>query len=310
MKKFIVITLLLIMLVITQENACTEYTTQEECEGDIINICHYDSDGATGCHQIENKDDYCEYKSENHQCSIKSGATEDVTKLCKLGSLSEDSVPCESVDAQCHDYDSDQDKCKQLQNCGFDNDICFSVTLDSDCQFSSNQNQCSIDSNTEICELISAEGNDKRCAKRVIQCSDFNGDSTKCKNADLQATTKKCGYNSSITSGDKCFEVSIENGCTYNNENNQCTGEYLSEGKICALDTTSSVACKKRNIECNEFDENEDKCESAKLLHKNKECFYNEQNQCVEKECEFTSSPTKQCVSLSPSKIKCTLNAN
>lgn len=302
MKKFFVITLLLIMLVITQENACSGHSNQDECEGDTTNKCHYDSEV---CYEIVNNGDYCEYDSVNHLCSKKAGVEEDVTKICKLGNLSEDPVPCGSVDAQCQDYNSDQEKCKQLSNCGFDSGNCFSVTLASGCEFNSDENQCSIESNTEICELQTVDDNNKSCVKRNIQCSDLNSDSGKCRQADLGDGTKKCYYDSS-----QCVEVSIESGCTFNNENNQCTGEYLSEGKTCALDTTSPVACKKRNIECNEFNGNKDKCESAKLLHKNKECIYNEQNKCVEKsECEFKSDAAEKCVSKSPSKIKCTLNS-
>ena len=304
MKKFFAITLLLIMLVITQENECAGYEGQDACEknGDG-KLCLFDSEGSTGCHEFVNKGEYCEYNTENHLCSKKADATEDVSKLCRLGSLEDDPVPCESVNAQCHDYDSDQEKCKQLSNCGFESGNCFSVTLDSGCEFNSDENQCSIESNTEICYF---DDNNKHCAKRNIQCSDLNSDLDKCRQAVLQDATKKCYYDSS-----QCLEVSIESGCTFDNDNKQCTGEYLSEGKTCALDETSPVACKKRNIECNEFNGNKDKCESAKIRHKNKECIYNEQNQCVEKsECEFKSDPTKECVSKSPSKIKCTLNTN
>lgn len=308
MKKFFAITLLLIMLVITQENACEGYADLTACEnnGDE-KLCLFDSEGSS-CHEIVNKGEYCEYNTENHQCSKKDGVEEDVTKLCKLGNLSEDPVPCESVEAQCHDYDSEQNKCLLLENCGYETDNCFSVTLDSGCQFSSDGNHCSIESNAKICELKPAEPaqeKNKHCVKRDIQCSDLNSDSDKCKQAVFQDATKKCYYDSS-----QCVEVSIESGCTFNNDDKQCTGEYLSEGKTCALDETSPAACKKRNIECNEFDGNKNKCESAKLLHKNIECIYNEQNQCVEKsECEFKSDADEKCVSKSPSKIKCTLNS-
>ena len=196
--------------------------------------------------------------------------------------------------------------------CGYDEkrkyNRCFNVGLDGNCKFENNK--CTIDSNQKFWEMIEEEGN-MYCRERDIKWSDLDQDSSSCLNTDLQDESKKCSYNSSRSSGNKCFEVSVKEGCTYDNENILCKGDYSSSGKICDLDySVNPVSCQKRNIQCNDFNGDENKCQSAKLPDKSKECIYNS-DKCVEKEikveCIFDGANTK-CTSTLSSKINCKLN--
>jgi len=63
--------------------------------------------------------------------------------------------------------------------------------------------------------MIEEEGN-MYCRERDIKCSDLDQDSSSCLNADLQDGTKKCSYNSSLSPGNKCFEVSIKKAKLHN----------------------------------------------------------------------------------------------
>ena len=319
MKKLIAITILSIMLIITQENACESFQNEQDCynanpEG---KSCVFWTTGENigACYEIENKDP-CQYNSEKHSCLIKSGEKEPELKVCRLGGLNEeeDKIPCELTDASCFDYISSKEKCLSIKNyiCGYDEkreyDKCFYVNLEEGCEFK--DNKCSIDSNKEICEMIKDEYNNMSCKKRNIKCSDLDQDSSNCPKVDLQEDNKKCSYDSSRSSGNKCFEVLIGIGCTYDSE---CTGEDLSNGKICDMDMSGNpITCQQRNIQCSDFNQNEDNCKSAKLPDKTKECSYSE-SQCIEKEaeakCNYDEGQNK-CTSTLSSKIKCELNSD
>jgi len=315
MKKVIVLTILSLMLLTTEENDCDPFkTSSETCykanpNGKYCIYYNYDDGGV--CLEVVNKDK-CQYDP-SKGCVIKPGEVEPDLQVCGMvPGDNADEESCGFVPASCWNYENSKDKCLSLGICGYDEkreyNRCFSVGLDGNCKFENNK--CTLDSNQKICEMIEEEGN-MYCKERDIKCSDLDQDSSSCLNADLQDGTKKCSYNSSRSSGNKCFEVSVKEGCTYDNENILCKGDYSSSGKICDLDYSENPAtCQKRNIQCSDFNGDESKCQSAKLPDKSKECSYNS-DKCVEKEikaeCIFDEANTK-CTSTLSSKINCKLN--
>ena len=333
MKKFIVITILSIMFIITGENECEQYeSSRETCDSvhpDGIN-CRYsyymEGEGEQAkqvakCIQIINKD-VCQYDPNRHNCFVKPGEEEPEKKACQmLGSENEGEEICGLETASCYHYTSFRDKCLQLDNCGYDEkrdewNRCFMIYPehnDQGCEFK--DNKCTSNSNQKFCYLVDDQGY-TFCRSKDIQCSDLDQDSSNCPKADLQDSSKKCSYDSSRSSGNKCFEVSIKDGCNYNNEDKTCTGGSSSSGKICYLDYSENpVTCQKRNIQCNDFNGDQTQCESATLPDKSKECSYNAENQkCVEKAkeatCNFNDQDPKSCTSSLPSKIKCELNGD
>ena len=319
MKKLIAITILSIMLIITQENACESFKNEQECDNANKEgkSCIFQSTGENigTCYEIVSNHP-CQWDSEKHRCLIESGEEEPDSQVCGQGSLNEEEgkISCELVDAQCYDYISSKEKCLSLKNyvCGYDEkreyEKCFFVTLDEGCEFK--DNKCTIDSTKEFCELTKDEYNRMSCKKRNIKCSDLDQDSSNCPKIDLQENNKKCSYDSSRSSGNKCFEVLIGNGCTYDNA---CTGMDLPNWKICDMDMSGNpITCQLRNIQCSDFNQNENNCKSAKLPDKTKECSYSE-NQCIEKEVEAKcnyDNDKKECTSTLSSKIKCGLNSD
>ena len=330
MKKLIAITILSIMFIITLENDCIQYQTQEECydvhpDGvncEYLNFMEGEGDDAIEvpkCIQIIDKDD-CQYDPNKHNCYIKPGSEEPNLQACQmLGGESQDEEICGLGPASCYHYSASKDKCLQLENCGYDEkkeyDRCFMIhpdKNDASCEFKNNK--CTSNSNQKFCYLVDEEGY-IFCRSKDIQCSDLDQDSSSCLNADLKDSTKKCSYDSSRSSGNKCFEVSIKDGCSYNNEDKTCQIKDLSNEKICDMDYSENpVACQKRNIQCNDLNGDESNCPKVKLPDKSKECSYNTDNQkCVEKakeaKCNFNES-TKSCTSTLDSKIKCELNGD
>ena len=214
-----------------------------------------------------NKDD-CQYDVNKHNCFIKPGMEEPDTQVCQMyAGDNEGEENCQLGPASCYHYFYSRDKCLLLDNCGYDEKReeyrrCFNIYPEKNeigCEFK--ENKCTSNSNQKFCYLVDEEGY-AFCKGRNIQCSDLDQDSSSCPNADLQDSTKKCSYDSSRSSGNKCFEVSIKEGCTYNNAEKKCTGEDLSNGKICDMDYSENpVTCQKRNIQCNDFDEDGGKVE-------------------------------------------------
>ena len=332
MKKFIEFTLLSIMFIITGENDCEQYNTSEQtCESDHedgIN-CRYASfwegDGQEGknvfkCLQIINQD-VCQF-DKNKGCIVKSGEKEPDKQACQiLGGDNQDEEICGLGTASCNHYISSRDKCLLLDNCGYDEkrvewSRCFMIYPehhDDGCEFK--ENKCTSNSNQKFCYLVDEEG-DTFCRSKDIQCSDLDQDSSSCPNADLKDSTKKCSYDSSRSSGNKCFEVSIKDECDYDSEDKTCQGKDLSSGKICDMDYSENpVTCQKRNIQCNDLNGDESNCPKVKLPDKSKECSYNTENQkCVEKAkeatCNFNDQEPKSCSSSLPSKIICELNGD
>jgi len=331
MKKFIAITILSTMLIITGENDCEEYKSSKEiCEGAHSDglVCEYVTynEGFEGeeklvsyCNQIIEKDD-CQYDKNKHDCFIKPGKEEPAPKVCQIfGSENEGEMICGLETAQCYHYTSSRDNCLLLNNCGYDEkrdegNRCFMIYPehhDDGCEFK--DNKCTSNSNQKFCYLVDERGY-TFCRSKDIQCSDFDQDSSNCLKTDLQDSTKKCSYDSSRSSGNKCFEVLIKEGCSYNNADKTCQGGSSSSGKICDLDYSENpVTCQKRNIQCKDFNGDQTQCESAILPDKSKECSYNAENKCVEKakeaKCDFNES-TKLCTNSLPSKIKCVLNGD
>ena len=331
MKKFIAITLILIMFIITGENECEQYNSRETCfsvHSDGINCYYLNSWEGEGddaievfkCIPIIEKDD-CLYDPNRHNCFIKSGKEEPALKVCQM-LFDEGEVSCGLGLASCQDYTSSRDKCLQLENCGYDEKRdewrrCFMIYPehhDDGCDFK--DNKCTSNSNQKFCYLVDERGY-TFCRSKDIQCSDFDQDSSNCLKTDLQDSTKKCSYDSSRSSGNKCFEVSIKDGCSYNNEDKTCQGEEdVSNGKICDMDYSENpVTCQKRNIQCNDLNGDESNCPRVKLPDKSKECSYNTENQkCVEKAkeatCNFNDQEPKSCSSSLPSKIICELNGD
>lgn len=332
MKKLIAITILSIMFIITLENDCKQYQTQEECydvHPDGVN-CEYlifmegegdDAIEVPKCIQIIDKD-VCQYDRNKHNCVIKPGSEEPNLEACQMqAGESQDEEICGLGPASCYHYYASKDKCLQLQDCGYDEkqyeySRCFMIypeMNEAGCSFK--DNKCISSSNQKTCYLVFEEGYNF-CKSRNIQCSDLDEDSSNCPKADLGDGTKKCSYDASRSSGNKCFVVSIKEGCNYDNdnENKKCQGEYLSDGKICDLDFSANpVSCQKRNIQCGDFDGDENKCQNAKLPDKSKECSYNDQKKCVEKakdaKCTYKEGD-KLCDSSLPAKIKCELNGD
>lgn len=320
------------MFIMTLENECEQYATREECYDVHPNgvNCDYsyfwegegeDAIEVQKCVQIIDKDD-CQYDPNKHNCFIKPGSEEPDLQACQIQNFGNE-VICGLGTASCYHYYASKDKCLKLENCGYDEkrheyDRCFNIYPEKNeagCSFT--DNKCISDnSNKKICYLVDEEGY-IFCKSRNIQCSDLNEDSSSCPKADLEDITKKCSYDASRSSGNKCFEVLIKEGCTYDNdnENKKCQGEYLSDGKICDLDFSANpVSCQKRNLQCGDFDGDENKCKIAKLPDKSKECSYNDQKKCVEKtkdaKCTYIEGEEEPCVSSLPSKIKCELNGD
>ena len=330
MKKLFVIIILSIIFIISGENECEQYkNSREECESvhqnDVICIYYTYNEGSgdeeklvNKCNQIINKD-VCQYDVNKHNCLIKPGEEEPDEQACQMtAGDNEGEENCQLGTASCYHKFYSRDKCLLLENCGYDEkkdeyNRCFIIHSEKNeegCEFK--DNKCTSNSNQKFCYLVNEEGY-TFCKSRNIQCSDFDQDSSSCPTADLQDSTKKCSYDSSRSSGNKCFEVLIKDGCTYNNANKECQGEDLSNGKICDMDYSENpVTCLKRNIQCNDFDGDQTKCQSATLPDKSKECSYNAENKCVEKtkeaQCNFNgNSDPKSCTSSLPSKIKCEL---
>jgi hypothetical protein len=321
MKKLIAITILSIIGLINGENECDPFkTSQENCYNAHPNgkncQTYYMSETEIQCVEIIDTDG-CQFDANKHRCIARNGVAEPNLKVCDLNTFNEDgNVLCEYRDAYCYDLSSSKEKCLTLDNCVYDEKReygkCFSVYTennDEDCEFT--EHKCTSKSNKKFCYLFDDQQGNIYCKSRNIQCSDFDQDSSSCPTADLQDSTKKCSYDSSRSSGNKCFEVLIKDGCTYNNANKECQGEDLSNGKICDMDYSENpVTCQKRNIQCNDFDGDQEKCRNAKLPDKSKECSYNAENKCVEKtkeaQCNFNEDP-KSCTSTLPSKIKCEL---
>ena len=321
------------MFIITGENDCEQYKTSKEAcrsvhaDGLICDYVTY-NEGLDGeeklvshCNQIIEKDD-CQYDKNKHNCFIKPGKEEPEKKACQMFSgENEGEEICGLNLASCYHYISSRDKCLLLDNCGYDEkrdewNRCFMIYPehnDQGCEFK--DNKCTSNSNQKFCYLVDDQGY-TFCRSKDIQCSDLDQDSSNCPKADLQDSSKKCSYDSSRSSGNKCFEVSIKDGCSYNNEDKTCTGGSSSSGKICYLDYSENpVTCQKRNIQCNDFNGDQTQCESATLPDKSKECSYNAENQkCVEKAkeatCNFNDQDPKSCTSSLPSKIKCELNGD
>jgi len=325
MKKFIAFTLFSIMFIITGENECELYnSSRETCESvhpDGINCMYapgWDGEGPDAkevfkCKQIIDKD-VCQF-DKNKGCIVKPGEKEPDKKVCLLhGEGNQDEEICGLETASCYHYTSSKDKCLLLDNCGYDEkrdewSRCFMIYPehhDDGCEFK--DNKCTSNLNQKFCYLVDERGY-TFCRSKDIQCSDLDQDSSNCPNADLKDSTKKCSYDSSRSSGNKCFEVTIKEGCSYNNADKTCIGGSSSSGKICDLDYSENpVTCQKRNIQCKDFNGDQTQCESAILPDKSKECSYNAENKCVEKtkeaKCDFNES-TKLCTSSLSSKIKC-----
>ena len=320
------------MFIITGENDCEQYkTSREACEGAHPDglVCEYGiyNEGFDGeenlvshCFKVIEQDD-CQYIPNKHGCFIKPGKEEPDKQVCQMfASENEGEEICGLNLASCYHYTSSRDKCLLLEDCGYDEkrdeyNRCFMVYPEwneDGCSFK--DNKCTSNSNQKFCYLVDEKGY-TFCRSKNIQCSDLDQDSSSCPNIDLQDSTKKCSYDSSRSSGNKCFEVSIKDGCSYDNVNKKCEGEDLSNGKICDLDYSENpVTCQKRNVQCNDYNGNENKCPSVKLPDKSKECSYNSENQkCVEKtkdaQCDFNES-TKSCTSSLPFKIKCELKGD
>ena len=314
------------MFIITGENECEEYTSEQTCESDHGDInCRYASfwegDGQDGknvykCLKIINQE-VCQF-DKNKGCIVKTGEEEPSQQVCQmLGGENEGEEICGLGTASCSHYFSSRDKCLHLENCGYDEkreewNRCFMIypeNIDADCKFK--DNKCTSDSiQKKICYLVDEDGY-TFCRSRDIQCSDLDQDSSNCPNADLQDSTKKCSYDSSRSSGNKCFEVLIKDECNYKNEEKTCQGGSSSSGKICDMDYSENpVTCQKRNIQCKDFNGDQTQCKSAVLPDKSKECSYNAENKCVEKtkeaKCDFNES-AKSCDSTLDSKIKCEL---
>ena len=108
MKKLISITILSIMLIITQENACESFKNEQECynANNVGKSCvfQYTGENIGTWYEIVNNHP-CQYDSEKHRCLIKSGETEPDFQVCGQGSLNEEEgkIPRELVDAQCSD---------------------------------------------------------------------------------------------------------------------------------------------------------------------------------------------------------------
>ena len=216
------------------------------------------------------------------------------------------------MDIQCYELGSSKERCLKL-NCGYDenkeNSKCYPVQVDTGCKFENNQCTISSPSTEKTCSIIFDEQtNNIICKERAIECSDLNQDSTNCPKAQLEEANKKCSYDSS-RSNNKCFEVLIEDGCTYDNENKECTGVDASNGKICELDLSGNPgACKKRNAQCSDFDNDSESCPNVKLPDKSKKCSYSS-NKCVEEQIEAKCTyESGQCQNSLPLKIKCVLN--
>ena len=229
---------------------------------------------------------------------------------------------CVETNVQCQDFDTDKQKCLSAEpedsegGCFYHEyenvKKCMKLTIEEDCNYDKDNNRCSLsaESNKFICE-IEVKTDYVKCKKRQALCSDFDEDEDKCLQLILEGTNKKCSYDSSRSSGSKCFEVLIENGCTFDNSQKKCTGNDLPNGKICDLDfSMNPVNCGKRNAQCNDFNEDKDNCESVILQDITKLCSYNENTkdcseQMREAKCTFE---TDRCTNSFPLKIKCTLN--
>jgi hypothetical protein len=238
MKKFIAITILSIMLIVTGENDCEQYTSQEACEGahpdDIYCIyrMYMDGDGEEGkqvykCNQIINQDD-CQYDANKYYCFVKAGKEEPDGQACQmLGGQNEGEEICGLGPASCYHYRASRDKCLLLENCGYDEkkdeySRCFMIDPehnDPGCSF--NDNKCTSDSNQKFCYLVDDQGY-TFCRSKNIQCSDLDQDSSNCPKADLQDSAKKCSYDSSRSSGNRCFEGSLKDTCSYDSANKKC----------------------------------------------------------------------------------------
>ena len=146
--------------------------------------------------------------------------------------------------------------------------------------------------------------------KRQALCSDFDEDEDKCLSLILEETNKKCSYDSSLSSGSKCFEVLIKNGCTFDSSQKKCTGNDLPNGKICDLNSSMNpVNCDKRNAQCIDFNKEKTNCENVILQDTTKLCSYDEDTQsCTEKIKCFFDEESNECKSSFPLKIKCDIN--
>ena len=325
MKRLIVITILSIMLIITKEDNCNDFgSSKQACESvnpGVNKICRYtyDMNGNLDCLEIS-IDEGCQYDINkevfNGDCTIKE---ESDGQTCHTYTWGEKSLICQLTDISCYDLESSKEKCLKLKDCGYDEkrgyNKCFPVQVDSECKFENNECTISTTSFDKTCSLIEdKESYFMQCKVRNIECSDFNQDSTNCPKAKLQGTNKVCSYDNS-RSGNKCFIVSIADGCKYNSENKECTGLNLSHGKICDLDYSENpVNCTFKNIHCNDLNNDSDSCQNVILPDRSKRCIYNS-NRCVEKEieakCEYdelVQTDEAKCTSTFSLKLKCELN--
>ena len=320
MKRLIFIATLLVMFIITEENECESFATEAECKaanpGDNKKCVYtYSQNSELACIEVEIEEG-CQYNADNNICSIKE---ESETNVCHFYWFDEKLAKCQNEEIGCWDVESSKERCLKIKDCGYDEtreyNKCYPVQVDEDCKFENNECSLSISSSDKTCSLIFDEySKNYICKERTIGCSDFSQDSTNCLKLELKETNKVCSYDSS-RSNNKCFEVLIEDECFYENENKKCTGEFLSEGKICDLDLSENpVSCKKRYNQCSDFDGDKTKCESAILRDKSKECSYNDQNKCIEKEikaeCIFDNDAQEKCKSTLSSKLNCELNSN
>lgn len=319
MKTLIVIIIYSILSRINTENECDKFkTSQENCmksHPNNINCMYYMFENEDICVEIIDTEE-CQYDANKQRCVPKKETEVPDLKVCDIYQSGNDNAICQYRDAFCYDFTSSEEQCLKIENCGYngkkDYDKCFMIYPEKNeegCEFKSNK--CTSSSKNKFCELVEEEGY-TFCRARDIKCSDLGQDSNSCLEAELKVNTNKCAYDSSRSSGNKCFEVTTKEGCTFDNENKKCDGTYASNGKICDLDYTENpVTCQKRNIQCNDFDEDETNCKNAKLPDKSKECNYNSENKCVEKKkegkCNYEETPEKKCESSLPSKIICEL---
>ena len=237
--------------------------------------------------------------------------------------LNNDEPPsgCVETNVQCQDFETDKQKCLSAEpedserGCFYHEyenvKKCMKLTIEEDCNYDKDSNFCSLstESNQFICEL-DIKTDSVECKKRQALCSDFDEDEDKCLSLILEETNKKCSYDSSLSSGSKCFEVLIKNGCTFDSSQKKCTGNDLPNGKICDLNSSMNpVNCDKRNAQCIDFNKEKTNCENVILQDTTKLCSYDEDTQsCTEKIKCFFDEESNECKSSFPLKIKCDIN--
>ena len=284
-----------------QELDCKNYDNEQE-KSQCVKLS-----GQNYCKTITIDDD-CNVSNEN--CVPKETIASN--KICAFDNNS-NPTSCKIRDKKCTEYNTDN-SCNSLSNCAYISSFsyskCYEVEPDSNCEVSNGKcikkggSDEHIDDNS-ICDFSYDTNSQKaKCQKRNKYCSEYN-DPMKC-NGVAKGTNYQCRYIGS------CKNVTIDNYCQVDGDNNDCTQKSntnLGENYYCAFySNTLKNYCLRTEKKCNDYNT----ADCGNLVPESKTCVYTskgcqnvqidnncyiENNECKGNSCSFDDDTEKnKCV--------------